>query len=125
MVAVRALSGVLAPDRVPQGGTDLVDWPAAQAPAQGAHTDEREVTEVEIYDRRTDADIELRFRYASAELVERMAQAMAAMSTENGRLTLAGLTFDVMLVEAEVQPQFEGDVLKLRGRLRPSREATQ
>ncbi len=123
MVVVRALSGVLAPDRVPQGGTDLVDRPTAQAPAQGAHTDEREVIEVEYIERRADARLSVEFMHVLPELVERMAQALAAMSTENGTLTLAGITFDVMLTEAELRPDIDGDTLKVSARLRPSREA--
>lgn len=98
------------------------DHDASAAPRSAP--DERQVTEVEINDRRTDARLDVEFMYASPELVERMAQALAAMSTENGTLTLAGLTFDVMLTEAELQPRFEGDTLKVRGRLRPARGAT-
>jgi hypothetical protein len=82
------------------------------------------VTEVEIYERRADARLSVEFMHALPELVERMAQALAAMSTENGTLTLAGITFDVILTEAELRPGIDGDTLRVSARLRPSREAT-
>lgn len=79
---------------------------------------------MEYIERRIDARLSVEFSYATPELVERMAQALAAMSTENGTLTLAGITFDVMLTEAELRPEMDGDTLKVSARLQPARGAT-
>jgi hypothetical protein len=85
------------------------------------------VIEVEYVDRRMHADLEVRFRYASGELIERVTSAMVgsvnSSSFDNGSLTLAGLDFDVMLVEVKVQPQLEGDELKVRCSLRPRKSS--
>ena len=81
--------------------------------------------EVEYVDRRIDADVEVRFRYATGELIEDVSRViMNDPATWNGALTIAGLPFDVMLTEVEVVPQFEGDVLKVRGCLRPKGSTT-
>jgi hypothetical protein len=96
------------------------DAPAASRPAP----DERRVIEVEyVGSRRMDASFELEIRYPTPELVERIVQTIASDPvTWSGTLTLAGLTFDAMVSEVELVPQYEGDVLKVRAKLKPARD---
>lgn len=81
--------------------------------------------EVEYVIRHTDAAFELEIRYPTPELVERIVRTIAVdPATWNGTLTLAGLTFDVMATEVEIAPEMEGDVLKVRAKLRPAKDTT-